>query len=160
MDKKPNPSHGHFAKTFFVALMGEIVLVAIVLGIGVQSKSLGLLLLLILARELGVLSVLFVGFFLFVPPFVIAAILNPSSRAIKPVKSDVLGEAPVSIIKVEGPPFGKCPNCQSTIALKALECPKCQAVFSEGAGWKVQPSEWPNSSFESRRSTSAAQLRR
>ena len=54
-------------------------------------------------------------------------------------KSDAFGQAGTPGAIIEGPPFGKCPNCQATIALKARECPKCHVVFTRKVGWKVQP---------------------
>ena len=36
-------------------------------------------------------------------------------------------------------PKGECPNCEGTIPLSAVECPKCGANFGPGSAWKVRP---------------------
>ncbi|WP_157119160.1 hypothetical protein [Azohydromonas lata] len=35
--------------------------------------------------------------------------------------------------------IGSCPSCHTTIPLSSQECPKCRAMFGEGATWKIIP---------------------
>jgi Protein of unknown function (DUF2569) len=38
-------------------------------------------------------------------------------------------------------PKGSCPNCDSTIPMSSLTCPKCGAMFGKGSAWHVVPLE-------------------
>lgn len=38
-------------------------------------------------------------------------------------------------------PKGRCPNCESVIPLQSEKCPKCHAIFTADAGWRVLPLE-------------------
>ena len=51
-------------------------------------------------------------------------------------------------VVVEGPK-GRCPNCESTIPLDSVECPKCKAQFRPhypSSGFKIQPLPFGSSS--------------
>jgi len=33
--------------------------------------------------------------------------------------------------------FGYCPNCNTLLPLSSSDCPRCKAIFNEGAAWHV-----------------------
>lgn len=54
-------------------------------------------------------------------------------RAAEPAASAVPTERPVP------QPQGICPNCDDTIPLASVTCPRCQAVFGPNSNWQVKP---------------------
>lgn len=59
----------------------------------------------------------------------ISAALNPSNLA----KTAIIDSKGFLIGK-----HGRCPNCQSVIALDSIACKKCNAFFGDKSNWKVK----------------------
>lgn len=63
---------------------------------------------------------------------------NTISAQSKTAESSPAAVAPAPVV-VDRRQLGLCPNCESEIALTAVECSKCKAQFGPGAAWKVKP---------------------
>ena len=55
--------------------------------------------------------------------------------------------------------MARCPNCALHIAWDATECGACQAAFTEGSAWKIEPETWEErQKLERRYAAAAAQV--
>lgn len=63
---------------------------------------------------------------------------DDSVTAVSPPAATVCASDPARNPIPSGPP-GTCPNCGSQLPLDSPACPKCKAVFGEGAIWKISP---------------------
>lgn len=68
------------------------------------------------------------------------ASLTQERAELDAIEKERLSRLSEDLRKAELIPRGRCPNCDSIIALASSECPKCRALFSEN-GWKVLPIE-------------------